>query len=349
MKGVACIATIVGLSISCVHTSSTKRQQRFVTPETRLADLRRARVWAPTDVASLNLRKGPQGAGAFEPNAAVTCDYLDKKLGGRTPKFACLLDSNDELKVKYGMDNGEVYAEVAASRLFWALGFGAERVYPVRVLCRGCPPQVRGTDAATIERKMRGKDIETSGGSGWAWPELDLVDQSAGGAPRAQRDALKLLAVFIQHSDSKPEQQRLICADDRRNEIDGPCADVWMMVHDLGQTFGRANMFNRDHVSSVNFDGWSHESIWADPKVCVGNLTASYSGTLNSPVITEAGRKFLADLLNQLTDTQLRDLFDVARFPQRSTAAGMSPTTVEDWVGAFKHKREEIVQRTCPS
>src|SRR4029077_20051397 len=96
--------------------------------------------------------------------------------------------------------------------LFWALGFGAERMYPLRVACKGCPPAIlHETDVASVERKMPGTDIDTPHIKGWAWPELDLVEPAAGGAPRAQRDALKLLATLIQHTDSKPEQQRLIC------------------------------------------------------------------------------------------------------------------------------------------
>jgi hypothetical protein len=43
------------------------------------------------------------------------------------------------VKVKYGEKNGEVYGEIAASRLFWALGFKADCMYPARVSCHGCP------------------------------------------------------------------------------------------------------------------------------------------------------------------------------------------------------------------
>ena len=176
------------------------------------------------------------------------------------------------------------------------------------------------------------------------------MDSGAGGAPPAQRDALKLLAVFIQHTDSKPEQQRLVCVDKHEKSSDGePCAETIMMVHDLGQTFGSANMFNRDAVGSVNLSEWSNASIWKDPKRCVANLPQSQTGTLDNPVITEAGRKFLADLIAQLTDQQLRDLFDVARFPERMMPNGSTEgTTVDDWVAAFERKRDEIVNRTCP-
>jgi len=309
----------------------------------------------------MDLKTGPTGSGAFPPGATVACRYVKKEMSGNSPKFTCVIPPEDEVKVKFGRENGEVYAEVAATRLFWALGFPADRMYPVQVLCDGCQAREETTrqdasgavifDPASIERKLKGHAIETEPDSGWAWPELDKVDEAAGGAPRAQRDALKLLAVFVQHTDNKPAQQRLLCADEKadgeRGER-GACAHPVMMVNDLGQTFGRSNLFNRDQVGSVNLEKWAGTHIWRDPSHCVGDLAPSQSGTLDNPMISEAGRKFLSDLLMQLSDAQLRDLFDVARFEERAEGH-KRPGTVEEWVSAFKKKRGEIASTTCPS
>jgi hypothetical protein len=197
---------------------------------------------------------------------------------------------------------------------------------------------------------MPGRAIEMREDSGWAWPELDFVDDGAGGAPRAHRDALKLLATFIQHTDSKPAQQRLVClAPDASKEIDA-CPETFMMLDDVGQTFGRANIFNRDAPGSVNFELWASTPVWKDDKRCIGNLPKSSTGTLDDPVISEGGRRFLADLLIQLSDVQLRDLFETSRFPMRSRYRpnGRREVTADDWVEAFKHKRTDVVQRSCP-
>ena len=176
----------------------------------------------PGDIASRNLKAGPQDESSFGPEAAVTCDYVESKQTG-TPKFDCAISPDDKIRVKYGEQNGEIYSEVAATRLLWALGFGADRVYPVKVICNGCPEdpmknfkKVDGSRefaAAIVERKLPGDAIELNKDSGWAWVELTFVDQTSGGAPLAQRDALKLLAAMIQHTDSKPQQQRLVCLD----------------------------------------------------------------------------------------------------------------------------------------
>ena len=303
---------------------SAKKADAHVSPSARMEAIRRAQVWEATDVASMDLRTGPKGHGSFAPDETVHCRYADKVMSGNSPKFTCVIPPDDEVKVKFGRENGEVYAEVAATRLFWALGFPADRMYPVRVICAGCPARrmPRGDaggalalrsrlDRAQVARAAR---IETSPDSGWAWPELDKVDEAAGGAPRAQRDALKLLAVFVQHTDNKPAQQRLLCVDENAARRTRAAAQhPVMMVNDLGQTFGRSNLFNRDHVGSVNLEKWSAVARLDRTRAAASAICRRRRpGTLDNPQISEAGRKFLSDLLMQLSDAQLRDLFDVA-------------------------------------
>ena len=150
------------------HAKEPKKE--LTTKDARLAFIRQAQVWAPTDVSHMDLRAGPQGAGAFQPNEAVTCDYVEKKLPGTTQKFDCAIRDGDVVKVRYGNENGKVEGAVVASRLLWALGFGADRLYPVRVTCRGCSSdpwnqraQVPGGehvfDPAAIERKPQGHEM----------------------------------------------------------------------------------------------------------------------------------------------------------------------------------------------
>lgn len=339
---------------ACGH--GIAKPEKFVSAATRQSALRRAQIWRQTDVGSMDLTDGPQGKGAFAPEALVRCEYDNERLGGNTPKFACTHDDHDHLKVRYGRNNGEVYASVAATRLLWALGYGADAVYPVRIVCEGCPASIHDDhpasagetrfDIAAIERKFPGDDIQAaSTGAGWSWPELDEVDPGAGGAPLEQRDGLKLLAVVIQHSDSKANQQRLVCVGERKSDrgVDG-CADPFLMIHDVGQTFGASNMFNRGSIGSVNLTRWSRTPVWKDAKRCIGNLEASQTGTLTNPSISEAGRRFLSGLLAQLSDDQLRDLFTVARFDRKPQGGG----SVDAWVDAFKHKRDEIADVSCP-
>jgi hypothetical protein len=362
------VSTLVGIllvlpSLTAATSQTTtktkpKTKTERLTKEARLDVIRRARVWTPTDVRSRDLRAGPGGPGAFPPGALVECEYSEAKLKGSSPKFGCIVDEADTLKVRYGETNGEVEGMVLASRLLWALGFGADRVYPVRVLCHGCPPDPwkhphavagsRSFEPAVIERPPEGRELKAKDDSGWSWTEIDLVDESRGGASPAQVDAFKLLAAFIQHSDSKAAQQRLWCPPGAAGD-DGACKEPLLMIHDVGITFGHATYANRQVPSSVNLHEWSETPVWKDAEKCIAYLSRSHTGTLENPKIHEAGRAFLADLLAGLTDDQLYDLFDVAQVARRRTSQDPEKPVpgVEDWVRAFKAKRSAITEHHC--
>jgi hypothetical protein len=313
-------------------------------------------VWRAVDVSKADLLTGPTGPGSFGRNAIVTCRYVEKKMSGLSPKFTCRLPDGDELKVKYGGTNGEVYGELLATRLLWALGFGADAMYPVNVICDGCPQPLGGIerldgryrfDPAVVERKMPGAEWPEKDDSGWSWKELAEIAPAREGAPRAHRDALTLLAVFLQHTDNKPQQQRIVCL---RGVEEGRCSSPFLMISDVGLTFGAGTLRNVNAVSSANLEGWRRVPVWRDEPGCVGNLDRSFTGTLERPVIGEAGRRFLAGLLQQLSDAQLRDLFEVARVTLRVREPGRALSgfpSIDEWVSAFKQKRSEITSRRC--
>ena len=326
----------------------------------RDAALQRAAVWQPIDTPSLNLAAGPRLLPAERIANTLSCTFVfpDKAVSGNTPKFLCEVRDGDVVKVKYGDKNGEVHAEIAASRLFWALGFKADRMYRTAVTCHGCPadpfaaskadwhlgkPRDVGRHVfapAAVERPVPGSAIEVPDFEGWAWPELDKVNPALGGAPGPHVDALKLLAVFVQHSDTKPEQQDLMCAPGRVTQDragNEACASPWLVVKDLGTTFGKATARN---TSKMDLEDWSGARIWREGMSCVGDLPRSLTGSLENPVISEAGRAFLANRLRMLTDRQIRDLFTAAMAERRGGS-------IDDWVRVFKRKREEIATARC--
>ena len=183
----------------------------------------------------------------------------------------------------------------------------------------------------------------------------------------AHLDALRLLAAFMQHGDNKPSQQRLVCldgksgpveaakgghdsreADERRLGVRELCVKPFMLVSDLGLTFGGVDILNRNAQGSVNLARWAEAPIWK-PKEnrCVARLSQSLSGSLHNPVISEAGRKFLLDSLAQLSDAQLNDLFETARLRNVPGNHRQGQPGTPDWVAVFKKKRDEIASRRC--
>lgn len=329
-----------------------------VSQELRDEALTRAQVWrAPrTPIADANL-----GAGRDEP-ATLECRFVPTEVRGTTPKFECEPASAERLRVKYG-DTPEIQSEVATTRLLRALGFGADQPMLVeRLRCYGCPsdpykhfnslpreeverrytamgiPRDAALDFPWViaERKFRGRTIASPAIEGWNFFELDRIDPARGGAPRAHVDALRLLAVFLAHWDTKPDNQRLVClTEDWRG---GRCRQPFAFLQDVGATFG---------PNKVNLPNWRQVPIWANRATCDVSMKglpfdgASFVDTR----ISERGRRFLGGLLSQLREQQLVDLFRSARF-EHVRGGGHPP---EAWAQAFQDKVRQITEGpACP-
>jgi hypothetical protein len=113
-----------------------------VSKQERLHQLEQAQIFIDRETSTLDLRTGPVDGLTFDPATVVACQYHlpGARLGGATPKFLCKVGGT-VYKVKYlpsakygtTSKNGrsadrETYGGMAATRLFWALGFGADRV-----------------------------------------------------------------------------------------------------------------------------------------------------------------------------------------------------------------------------
>jgi hypothetical protein len=315
--------------------------------------LRRTRVWQPPQVpiAEANLAENPRGG--FRSDETVDCAFTTEPVGGTTPKFYCRLADGRELKVKYGTNNPELPAEVAATRLLAALGFGADRMFVVRaVRCAGCPPfpfqalrcyertgwptclaggngRVREFRAAVIEERLEGRRIEVTHDQGWSWDELTQIDEAAGGASRTELDGFRLLAVVLAHWDNKGANQRLLCPAG-----DEPCARPLAMMQDVGATFG---------PTKLDLPNWSRARIWTDPRACTVSMAdMPWDGaTFPDHQISEGGRRFLLQLLEELSDSQLRELFlfsGVTSYEQVSARA----RDPQAWVEVFRDKVRQI-------
>ena len=72
-------------------------------------------------------------------NRSFSCRFLAEAPSGTTPKFSCVMEDGETVKVKYGR-NPEIAAEVAATRLLRMLGLPADDMSIARtVRCYGCP------------------------------------------------------------------------------------------------------------------------------------------------------------------------------------------------------------------
>ena len=338
-------------------------KSKKVSDTERVDALSRAAVWtAPrTPIAKARLDSDPQ-----QPQM-IECVFAVEEVGGTAPKFDCTLENGDKIRVKYGR-TPEIPSEVAAARLLHALGFGADDVMLVpKLRCFGCPAEpfvtmrtlglagahelygkVMNKDSykdfewVAVERKHWGRPIETREIEGWAFFELDLIDEKKGGAPKSHVDALRLLAVMIAHWDNKSENQRLVCISEKDWPDGGKCSRPLAMLQDVGSSFG---------PRKVDLPKWEQTPIWADRATCTATMDSlPYKGATFKPVkISEGGRKHLASLLQQLTDQQITALFGGARFDQSKGFVGFTATPVPEWARVFKKKVREIADGpACP-
>lgn len=202
----------------------------------------------------------------------------------------------------------------------------------------------------SIERRLDGRAIKAGDLDGWSWGELDRVEgtPAARGARRAERDALRLLAVLLNDWDTHLDNQRLVCLDDTLAG-DAGCHHPFAYLQDVGASFGGVG--GPPRALKLDLDGWSAAPIWKDEARCLVAIQSPrmHGATFGEATISEAGRQFLAQRLARLGREQVRDLFEGAHFAAYPSASPAS-RDVSRWVGAFEDKVRKISERSpCPT
>ena len=327
------LVAVAGVVLATSTVAQSDNQIAFVHvagAQQRLRYLATAKIWSdPGDVTPemvlagrpLKQSEGLEAALRGEP---LPCAFATpgKDLGGNTLKFACLTPGGTTIRVKYsdGSKDGnrEIFSAVVAAKLLWVLGFVSDPIYPITIDCRDCPadpmsgagPRAKRSYLATFQPEssrlamVEGNDAN----QGWRWGEVDeAIANLPEGALRARQrmhfDALTLLAVFIQHGDRKPEQQRLECRgalDSRAGDAhplrggdggasvfferpDGPaCSEPVIALQDIGATFGGAGRTSKS-TAKMNLKAWTNRPVFQPAKPspsgevpeCRGNLTVS--------------------------------------------------------------------------
>jgi hypothetical protein len=349
-------------------------ERTLPTPKEHAEDVRddalaRAAVWTrpavPPSAAALDRNPGPF------PDPAV-CRFQPSEPSGATPKFDCVFEGGEVLKVKYG-DNPEIHSEAIATRLLTALGFGADQIYLVKTLrCFGCPMDPYSYTKTTVvdprafvdfknvavERRLPGKAIEGKDEEGWGWEELDEAQAEGRGATRAERDALRLMAVLINNWDNRKDNQRLLCLPEGYPaEPSGRCGKAIAYMHDVGGTLGRVQgTLSRvrgqgSEERKLDVESWAKVPVWKDRATCKVDIKAPrlHGATFDSGRISEPGRRLLADLLAQLTPAQMEALFAGALVSEYGDAKPAS-AEASRWAAVLQDKIRQVTEGApCPA
>lgn len=348
--------------------------KRDLTTPQFLELLSQAEVWTYTQPSSFNFLQSPnaEDPSIFTESNEVSCRYLQKKgteLEGSTPKFYCSEKTKGEFKLKFSPNplqpNREVYVEAAATLLFRALGFAADRAWIVNATCMDCPeklwpigePPLIGKKSfiprVLYQIRFPGEIITRESNDGWNWNAFNTVHRrkeeslSEFQQRSIHRNALRLLAAFVLHGDNPPRQQRLVCVAKNGPDF---CLKSYAMIRDLGATFGAGGpKVTIDPQSALN--KFRDQPLWKDIMLCQARLTGALGGAfLQDPIVNEDSRFFLSQLMNSLSRKQIEDLFIGAQFHywmqpklgNKRIEMEQARKIINPWVEAFLKRRSEL-------
>jgi hypothetical protein len=361
-------------------TKADKPDQACFTAEARAVAERTAKVWQEPDLdydPVLGYSSGKGGPRASDPQVdsnglalPIKCvaNKDETKGTGTTPKFHCsvpgVLDESGDL-VRYKVKphfkgqsrekrNGEIYGEFLSSRFSKALGFFADHEWVADVTCPDCEKSLTsGFQGATFTPFQPAAGIELSLGSGidvkcnnkdtgaLAETLRKLEQSSASASTRAEIDAFKLWLGFIDHGDTKTNNQKFACLDSQKN-ADGtrtckPGQAVYY-VSDMGSTFGHSSASE----NKARLKEWKERK---DPIIVNGGRCSTTAKGVGDTNISEAGRQLLAGGLQRLLDREKGDglitrVFRASRNEERDE----SP---EAWSAEFQRKARTIIDARC--
>jgi hypothetical protein len=358
-----------------VMTLPAVAQKACFTSEARAQAERTAKVWQQPNpgydpVLGYNPTSGPR-VGAPPVDSAgrakrFNCVAAKKENEGTgtTPKFYCTVagavDENGE-PIRYKIKphfkgqskdkrNGEIYGEFLASRFSKALGFFADDEWVADVTCPDCEKSLnRKFQGAPFSPFQPAAGIELSLGGGID-VNCDNKDSAAisdslskllrARAPRAEIDAFKLWLAFIDHGDTKANNQKFSCLDSKKNP-DGsrmckPGQAVYY-VSDMGSTFG----YSGSSENKARLKSWQGK----DPIKVSGGRCTTTAKSVGDTSISEGGRALLANGLQKLLDAEKTDglitkVFRASRNSERDQAP-------ETWTAEFVRKAKTIIDARC--
>jgi hypothetical protein len=161
-----------------------------------------------------------------------------------------------------------------------------------------------------------------------------------GGAPRAEIDAFKLWLAFIDHGDTKTDNQKFSCLKWTKNADNTLTCEPGHAVYyvsDMGSTWGHS----RSSENKARLDGWKGK----DPIRVSGGRCTTTAKSVGDAGISEAGRQLLAGGLQRLLDAEksnglITRVFRASRNHERDEPA-------EAWAAEFVRKARTIRDARC--
>lgn len=323
MKKSAVTIIILSLltAISAAAPTSETQSKREHIPAALLED--------PGDIGSRDLY---YGSGAQELAPAPPFDFLEEDKNGTKPKFMVKDARGVTWSVKMGP---EAQAEVAATRLVWAVGYFTEETYYfTRVRIKNLPRLSRGEEYVENGGVVRGVRFESrrseiERAEDWSWRKNPFVGTR-------ELDGLRVLLIMLNSYDPKTANNRVFIVSDPQNGR----REARYVVTDLGASLGRAGGIGakrsknnvEDFVSSrfvlgvedgmvkfgydIGLKGYGWATIAYPPGY--RKLREKERAMQDIPV---AHARWIGGRLARLTSTQLHDAFRAAEHDEAAKTA----------------------------
>lgn len=277
---------VLGLAVLTVSVPAQKKDKnkRVGTPV----------LWERVNIKAQDTFYGPGGREG-QPDAS-RFTFIREDVGGHSKKYRVKDGAGNVWVAKIG---DEAQSETAAVRLLSALGYQTEINYllpKMQIEGKGTFSNVRLE--ARPDRLDRGKE--------WKWGSTPFEGTR-------QMKGLMLMMAFINNWDMK-SANNVILRDGGR--------DLYA-ISDLGVSFGKTGSnglpiiwrIGRSRNNPVDF---ANSRFVKDTKS--GRVKVVFNGKNRSRMksFTTADARWLSDLLNQLSDTQIRDAFQAANYSQRN-------------------------------
>jgi len=301
-----------------------------------------AMLWqAPEDIRSRNLFYGPGGKD-HTPHSVFT--FMKEDLDGTNPKFTVRDENGVKWKVKMGI---EARPEVVATRLVWAVGYGANEDYFLpEIKVENMPAHLhRGqnlvTDGGTLHNIRLKRYLKNEKKVGdWRWRSNPF-------AGRRELNGLRVMMALLNNWDLKDVNNSIY--EEKLIPGSGSPAEVYV-VSDLGASFGTTGRGWPRSKAKGNLESYSHSKF-------ITKITSEFVD-FNVPTrpafiyffslpefisrmrlrwigrrIPRSDARWVGQLLAQLSSDQIRDAF---------RAAGYSPEQVEEFTKVVEARIGEL-------
>lgn len=295
------------------RSKSRVKAKTQLTPKPQL----RAVMWEPVNIDQQDLFSGPGGEEMLPDLSRI--EYIKEEKQGASKKYRIKDGSGRVWVAKLGK---EAQPETAAVRLLHGLGYKTEINYLVPTIT--IPGKGTFRNVRLEARRDNVDRLEE-----WKWKDNPFIGTN-------ELQGLKMMMVFFTNWDIVDVQNKILEVDDRSGK------HLEYIVSDLGGTFGKLGNNNLPIIYRLG-RRTGVPRLYAKTKfvrrVKDGRIVLSYKGKnrgLFDNITIDQGR-WLADLLLQLDDSQIRDAF---------RAANYSPADVNTYTTAVKRKIWEIDRAT---